>query len=47
MAWLPAGDAAGTAVFAFRGTSNRADALADVKFLRRQVGASQGLWFRV
>ncbi|KAL4450178.1 hypothetical protein ABPG77_010847 [Micractinium sp. CCAP 211/92] len=36
VAWLPAG-AAGTAVFAFRGTSNRADMLADIKVLRRQV----------
>ncbi|KAL4452502.1 hypothetical protein ABPG75_008164 [Micractinium tetrahymenae] len=36
VAWLPAGTA-GTAVFAFRGTSNRADMLADIKMLRRQV----------
>lgn len=41
VAWLPAG-AAGTAVFAFRGTSNRADMLADIKVLRRQVRGPGG-----
>lgn len=33
MAWQPSG----TAVFVFRGTANRLDATADLKFWRRQV----------